>query len=364
VQRLLIDTPELLLEHTERWRACPWLALDTEFMREETYYPQLCLVQVSDGRDAHCVDALALKGEPVLAFMNSLAAPTITKVFHAASQDLEIFVQLAGDCPRPLFDTQQAAAMLGDGDQLGYAGLVEKRLGVTLDKSLTRANWARRPLSDAELAYAADDVRWLAQLYPMLLEELQARDRLRWLLEDSARLGEAERYRIQPADAWKRLKGIVRLAPAAQGAAMALADWRERMAQSGNRPRKWIVDDDVIYRLAERRPQSMAQLENLGLLAPKTLARHGEALLELLTGPPVGAPMTADAPLTDVQKAVLKKLQEALLALAGSLGIPPSLLAPRADIEAVVRSGRAANVPLLRGWRAEVAEEVLAGLPE
>jgi ribonuclease D len=348
---------------TQNWADREWLALDTEFIRDDSYYPKPCLIQVGDGRDNACIDAIALDAAAMQPLFAMLAQPSITKVFHAASQDLEIFVQLTGDCPRPLFDTQLAASLLGDGDQLGYAGLVEKRLGIKLDKSLTRTDWSRRPLTQAELAYAAADVQHLAELYPRLLEELIARNRLSWLVEDCARLTDPLRYRNPPEDAWRRLKGIARLGASAQRVAAELAGWREAVAQQRNRPRKWILDDEPLYRLAERKPESEEQLADLKVLPPKTLSRHGPALLEVIARARHDAHPLAveEPPLIDTQKAKLQKLQEWLRQRAGTLNIPASLLAPRADLEGIVRRGAEAGVPLLEGWRRDVAgAEMLA----
>ena len=362
----LLTTAEQLDAACRNWQQAPWLALDTEFLREDTYYPKLCLIQVGDGASSLCLDALALEGEALQPLFDVLYAdgsvkPASTKVFHAASQDLEILVQLQGRVPLPLFDTQVAAAMLGYGDQLGYAGLVEKMLGVKLDKSLTRTDWSRRPLNAAELAYAADDVRYLGEIYPRLRQELSERGRLAWLEEDCARLADPARYRNPPETAWRRLKGLARLAPAAQRAAAAIAGWRERVAQERNRPRKWILDDDPLYRLAERRPQDHAQLVALQAVPPKTLERHGEALLEVVAA--AAAEQTAllveDPLLDDKQKAKLKQMLERLRHLGEALGVPPTLLSPRGDVEAVLRRGDSAEVPLLRGWRRGAAGEEL-----
>ncbi|MDR3418229.1 MAG: ribonuclease D [Nevskia sp.] len=359
----LLTLPDQLGEACERWRSASWLALDTEFLREDTYYPKLCLIQVGDGRANICIDALALEGAALRPLLDTMYAPVAAKVFHAASQDLEICVQLEGRVPQPLFDTQVAAALLGHGDQLGYAALVEKLLGVKLDKSLTRTDWSRRPLSPAELAYAADDVRYLGEIYPRLRDELDARGRLAWLEEDCARLADPARYRNPPEQAWRRLKGIARLPAAGQHAAAALAAWRERVAQERNRPRKWILDDEALYRLAERRPQTREQLEQLKLLPPKTLERHGAALLETVAVSSAEAPLALEEPLLDdAQKARLKRLLERLRALAEALAVPASLLAPRSDLEALLRRGGEADLALLRGWRREVAGEELLRL--
>jgi ribonuclease D len=343
----------------EDWRTASWLALDTEFLREDTYHSQPCLVQVGDGQRNVCIDVIAIGIEGLQPLWDLLVNPSVLKVLHAASQDFEIFVRFAGQAVRPLFDTQVAAALLGDGDQLGYAGLVEKRLGLKLDKSLTRTNWSRRPLSDAELTYAADDVRWLAQLYPLLRDELIARGRLAWLEEDCMRLSDPARYANPPEQAWRRLKGLARLPAASQPIAVALAAWRETQAQERDRPRKWIIDDETIYRMADRRPATAQQLTEIGLPL-KTVERHADALLALVRAAPQTMDTLIDAGLLDEpQKALLKRLLDQVKTIADALGIPATVIAPRAEVEAVVRHGAAAHVTVLQGWRREVAGERL-----
>ena len=201
-----IDTPAALTAAIARWAGRDWLTVDTEFLRIDTYRPKLCLVQVGDGQDAWVIDAIAIADlGPLFA---RLADPATVKVFHAAAQDLEIFAQLTGGCPAPVFDTQLAAALLGLGDQLGYAGLAEKRLGVSIDKSLSRTDWSKRPLRQAEIDYAAADVVHLATLYPPLRAELVARGREAWLLEDARRMVDPATYETRPDDAYKRLRGL------------------------------------------------------------------------------------------------------------------------------------------------------------
>lgn len=364
----VVETPAALAAHCAHWQQRPWLALDTEFVRESTYYAQLCLVQVGDGEQHVCIDALALGDDglrPLLALLCQAEGPL--KVFHAASQDLEILTYLGGGAVQPLFDTQLAAALLGDGDQLGYAALVDKRLGIKLDKSLTRTDWSRRPLRPAEFAYAADDVRWLARLYPMLRDELSQMQRLTWLQEDCARLADPARYRNPPEDAWQRLKGLARLRPQAQRIAIALAVWRERLAQARNRPRKWILDDEPLYRIAERTPRSAGELENLQVLPPKTLSRYGSELLQLvahgLTGDCSAPLLSPNAPLDETQKAQLQQLQDKVRKVAERLNLPASLLAPRADLESLVRHGAAADIALRHGWRFAAAGAEILGAP-
>jgi ribonuclease D len=360
----LITEPAALAARAEGWMQRPWLALDTEFLREDTYHPILCLIQVGDGIADVCIDTLALKGDALAPFWDVLATPIMSKVVHAASQDLEIFVRLGHGTVEPMFDTQVAAALLGYGDQLGYAGLVEKMLGLKLDKSLTRTDWSRRPLTEAELAYAAADVRHLAEIHPRLREQLIAVGRLAWMEEDCARLADPARYRNPPEDAWRRLKGLPRLAPDMQPVAVALAAWREQVAQERDRPRKWIIDDDALYRIAERRPRNLSELQALQVLPPKTVEKHGAKLLSLVSEAEGSAiPEAAqELPMTDAEKARMKKLQDRLRSIAEGLNIPGSMIAPRADLEALVRYGAAAQVTVLQGWRRTVAGEALLAL--
>lgn len=357
----LIADAAALAPWLDRWSQKPWLAVDTEFVRVDTYYPKLCLIQIGDGEQDVCIDTLALADlQPLWAL---LARTDILKIFHSGSQDLEIFVQHTGACPAPLFDTQTAATLLGLGDQIGYAALVEKLCGVTLDKSLTRTDWSRRPLSAAELDYAALDVKYLAAIYPLLRDRLAAAARLDWLQEDCARQTNPDLYRLQPQDAWRRLKGLPRLPAKAQGLAAALCEWRERVAQQRNRPRKWILEDDAIYRMAERAPQDRAQLAALNVLPPKTLERHGDALVQTLADAmqrPVQT-LAVDLAESPEQKARLKRLQQTLKDIAETAGLPPGFIAPRADLETLVQHGAQAKLPVLQGWRGTLAGTALLG---
>ncbi|TXH99340.1 MAG: ribonuclease D [Rhizobium sp.] len=361
-KHVFIQTADALQTWLARWGTCPWLAVDTEFVRVDTYYPKLCLVQIGDGETSVCVDAITIKDlKPLFDLLNR---KDILKVFHAASQDLEIFVELSGTCPSPIFDTQTAATMLSLGDQMGYAALVEKRCGVVLDKSLTRTDWSRRPLTEAELDYAALDVHYLAEIYPVMREELAAANRLAWLEEDCARAAIASNYLNDPADAWRRLKGLARLSPRAQVIAAALAEWREKESQQRNRPRKWIIEDDAIYRMSERAPESMEQLEALNVLPPKTLARQAETLLKVIAGARALEPrkLANDDRLEPEIKARVGKLQDRLRTIATTLQVPASMLAPRADVEALALSGADAEANILKGWRRDAAGKDLLSL--
>ena len=355
---------EQLPEALARWRAADFLAIDTEFVREQTYFPQPCLVQVSDGTTCTCVDLLSLESLDEL--LDVLLMPDKPRVLHAASQDLEIFHHLGGRTPASLFDTQIAATLLGLGDQIGYAGLVKALCGVELDKSLSRTNWARRPLKPAEIAYAADDVRYLAELYPGIREQLSERGRLSWLEEDCAALADPARYVPRPEQAWKRLRGIARLAPQDQHVLAHLARWRELEAIRRDRPRKWILADEALYALAERHPRSMDELQLLKLLPPKTLDRHADALLACVAEglKESGAPLAIDDRSDEKKKRQLRLLSDRLRAIANPLELPPSVLASRADLDTLMREGAAADIALLRGWRQALAGTTMLDLRE
>ncbi|MFZ1862467.1 MAG: ribonuclease D, partial [Candidatus Competibacter sp.] len=237
---LYIADHAALVAFCARLDRCSWLALDTEFVREQTFYPQLCLIQIAIPGQVACIDPLALPSlEPLL---ERLYDPSITKVLHAAYQDLEIFFYLGGTVPAPVFDTQLAALVLGVGDQLGYAALVKQMLGVELAKAHTRADWRQRPLPPEWLAYAADDVRYLEALYTRQLARLRERGWSEALAEDFQALTDPERYRPQPQEAWRRIREQHRLRGLPLAVLRSLTAWREEQAIQQDRPRRWILD--------------------------------------------------------------------------------------------------------------------------
>jgi len=227
------------------------LALDTEFLRERTYRPQLCLIQVASDETRACVDPLAPIDLQPLAEL--LARPGQPSILHAASQDLEVLHQQLGVLPAALFDTQIAAALCGMGDQIGYATLVDRLFGVQLDKAHSRTDWSRRPLSDEQIRYAIDDVRYLPEAHAILGERLTQLGRLAWLEEDCAAMLDPDRWSPQPLEAWRRLKGWQRLPAAAFPRLRQLAAWREERAARLDRPRRWVMEDDTLVQLAARR---------------------------------------------------------------------------------------------------------------
>lgn len=364
MQTLFIDTPAGLRDFCQAISGSPWLAVDTEFLRERTYYPEFCLLQVANDRVAACIDPLALADdlEPIL---DVLYEPAVLKVFHAGRQDLEIFFLLRGALPLPLFDTQLAAPLLGYAEQIGYAGLVAELLGVTLDKAHARTDWSKRPLSPEQLRYAADDVVLLGRLYPMLRQQLESLGRLEWLTEDFAALADPAIYRNAPEIAWQRVSGVYKLNGKMLAVAQALAGWRETIAQRDNLPRGWIFKDDTLLDLARLRPASTEQLGTLRGLGERTMKRFGAELCRLIQDaaarPPDPLQLKPSPPRpTQEQEAVLDALQAVVRLRAAQNRLNPAVVASRKDLEWLLaeKTGGA----LREGWRQHLVGEELDAL--
>lgn len=361
----VITDNEGLQDFVARIRRDAWVAVDTEFMRERTYYPKLCLIQLATASELACVDPLAIADlSPLTALW---ADETVTKVFHAASQDLEVLLQDSGEIPRPVFDTQIAATLLGYPDQVGYARLVAEQLEVSLDKSHTRADWSKRPLSDQELGYAADDVRYLARLYPALDADLRRRGRRDWLDAEFRGLVEPARYRPDPDAAWRRVRGGQRLRPAQRRVLAQLAAWREREAMAADRPRGWILKDDALLALAQKRPRDRAGLERVRGLPDALKKRHGERLLELIARAPdqpapAGLEEPPQTPLPADRQPLVDLLMAGLRERAAVEDIAVAALASRKELERLVGGER--DLPVLSGWRRQAAGQALLDLLE
>jgi ribonuclease D len=366
MQEIFVDTEAGLAALCEQLRGQPVLALDTEFLREKTYYAQLCLLQVaSDGLIA-CVDPLALDNlDPLL---DIIYDPRVTKVMHSARQDMEIFFDLRGDLPRPLFDSQVAATLMGFGEQVGYANLVKSMLGVELDKMATRTDWSQRPLDPEQLHYAADDVRYLFTLYHQQVEVLGAKDRLDWLQEDFDELTNIDTYAPPAEELWKRVRGTQRLKGVQLAVLRELAIWREERARASNRPRRWILKDEVMVDIAQRKPADLAALEKIRGLEGKTLKQHGDTLLKLVRQARDSAPESwptrpRGRKLEPAQEPVVDVLMAVLRALGAENEVSPALLANRKELEGLVQGDT--DSPVLHGWRGELAghalQAVLAG---
>jgi ribonuclease D len=339
------------------WAGVRRLAVDTEFVRESTYTAQLCLLQVSDGERIVCLDMLALGGPGP--FAELLADSAVRKVFHSARQDLEVLNDHLGAVPGPVWDTQVAAAMLGYPDQVGYTQLTGAELGVTLPKDHARTDWSRRPLSDEQLRYAAADVLWLLPLADRLEDALDRLGRRAWAEAESAALCDPQLYAFDAAGSWRRVKGSGQLEGPALARVAALAGWREEEARRCNRPRRWILKDEVVLALAERNPESHEALARSDALPPAVARRHGEALLALLREAAHAEPPARPAPkrLEPAQDRLARRMMARLRELAEQHRVSAPLLAPRKDVEALVLGRR--DLPLLEGWRRELAGEEL-----
>jgi ribonuclease D len=362
---IYIDDRAGLEDLAARLRGAPWLCVDTEFMREHTYYPRLCLLQVASADTVACIDPLALDNlDPLL---EVLYDPATMKVLHAAKQDLEIFYHLTGKIPTPLFDTQVAAAVLLHNDQIGYANLVERVLGVQLEKAHTRTDWSLRPLDAGQLRYAADDVIYLRQVYHAQCEALEAQGRMSWLTEDFATLADPASYAPNPEQVWKRVKEARRLKGRQLAVLKALAAWREERAMRVDKPRKWVLRDEVLTELARRMPESRGELAKTRGLDGTALDRLGAELLQAIAA---GAETPQDQwpeleprlVVTPAQEAVADTLMALLRLRASEQELSPAMLATRKDLERLVLGDP--DVAVRHGWRRALAGADLERLLE
>jgi len=357
-----VDTPSALEALVARSAGRAWIALDTEFMRERTYFPKLCLVQLATEDWVACIDALALPDLGALAPL--LTGGRVVKVLHSARQDVEALLAAAGILPAPLFDTQIAAALLGYSEQVSYAELVQSLLGDALEKGHTRTDWTRRPLSAGQLEYAAADVYHLARIYPLLRQRLEAAGRLAWHAEECALLAERGLYETEPEQSWRRIRGGGRLRGRHKAALRGLAAWREREAVRRDQPRGFIVRDAALLGLAERLPADRSALARVPEIGTGTVKRYGRQVLEIVAaageeGAPTAGADTARR-LEPAEQALLGELLELVRQRAADLDISASMLATRSQVEALVREPAAAS-RLLGGWRRSlVGDDLMA----
>lgn len=352
MQEHYVDSPQQLLDLCARLRGSAWLALDTEFMREKTYYAQFCLLQVANEDLIACVDPLALDLGPLLELIYD---PAIVKVMHAGRQDLELFYDLRQTLPRPVFDTQLAATLLGQGEQIGYAALVQNILGVQLDKLHTRTDWSQRPLDPEQLHYAADDVRYLGAIYLAQQSALQDKGRQDWLHDDFAELTDEKNYVNSPLNAWQRVRQTNVLKGVQLAVLRAVTAWREERAKVANRPRKWIISDEVLVDLAKRMPETQEQLSKLRGLEAQMAKSQGATLLELVRAARIlPREQWPQLPSHDRLDASQDALVDALMAVvrvrSAQNAVSAATLATRKDLEALVLGH--ADAAVLHGWRA------------
>jgi ribonuclease D len=339
------------------------IGLDTEFLRERTFFPKLCLLQLAAGGDIWCVDTL--RGGSLDPLVPALTAAQTRKVIHAARQDLEAFYLTTKRVISPVFDTQIAAGCIGLKPQVGYAELVKTLLDVTIPKGQTRTDWSKRPLTPEQLEYAADDVLYLGDIAERLTARLRELGREHWAFEDCAALGDARLYEPDPDQAWERLRGIGQLDPKPRARAKSIAIWRERIARERDLPRAWIISDAAIFAVAQANPGSRAALGALDAMPANFNDAFAASLLQTLheqSNTPVSdLNPSQDARPTPEQKALLARLAKIVDARAAELQVSAELLAPRGELKALAMGARDSHA--LVGWRREqIGERLLESL--
>ncbi|MDU9410565.1 ribonuclease D [Pseudomonas sp. zfem001] len=353
-----------LAEHCAAWQAQPFVALDTEFMRVDTFYPIAGLLQVSAGDGAYLIDPLRISDWRPFAAL--LGAPTVVKVLHSCSEDLEVFLRLTGSLPTPLFDTQLAAGYLNLGFSMGYSRLVLALLDIELPKGETRSDWLQRPLSELQVRYAAEDVLHLVEVYRALMARL-APQKVEWILEDGAELVANLGREIAPEDAWREAKLAWKLSRQQQAVLRALCAWREREARARNQPRNRVLREHSLWPLARTQPDNLVTLARIEDMHPKTVRQDGETLLQLIRDaaalPPEQWPEALPEPLPIEASALLKKLRVIGQQEGERLDIVPELMLRKKTLEALLKTGfphGPYQLPdSLRGWRRELMGQAL-----
>ena len=360
----LVTDSRSLAAACERMASAEFLAVDTEFVRDRTYFPQLCLVQLATPSEHLLVDPIAL--EDLSSLRDLLLRPELLKVLHASRQDLELFHHLWGSVPSPVFDTQLGASVAGLGDQVSYAQLVRQLVGVNLQKGSTLTDWARRPLSAQQLEYAAADVVHLVPAYVALRGLLAEKGRSEWLESEMSQLSDSKLHAPDPSSAWEGVKGGGNLSGTARAVLRELAAWRDTEAQVRNVPRRWILSDDFLVALAKHPQADLAALRSNRMIAEALVQRCGADIVASaqrgVAAPRDESPRSAGP--TDEQR-VLVDLMACLVRLrAAEHGVSPASLAARADLESVAMAGASSGADVLSGWRRDIVGEDLIGLRE
>ena len=358
---LILDT-KALADFCENLANDAFITVDTEFLRETTYYPKLCLIQIAGEKAAALIDPLA-KGLDLKPFYELMTDENVLKVFHAARQDIEIFVNEAGLVPSPVFDTQIAAMVCGFGDQVGYEAIVRKLAKAQIDKSAQFTDWSRRPLSQRQMTYALSDVTHLRTVYERLRDEIDKEGRGDWLAGDLEELADPNTYRVDPEQSWRRIKARIQ-SKKQQATLMAVAAWREREAQAKNVPRGRIIKDEAVAEIAIQVPQNKEALHQLRLL-PRGSADSviGKGILaavaEGLARDPASIPAAKGRgeEMTSSQEAAAEVLKLALKIVSERENVAPKLIANSSDIDAIAMSDEA-DVPAMHGWRRAIFGEL------
>jgi ribonuclease D len=352
----LIDDTETLNAFCARMATARFIAVDTEFMRENTFWPDLCLIQIADDKEAAAIDPKA-PGIDLKAMLDLLTEnDAVLKVFHAGGQDIEIVYNLTGKTPHPLFDTQIAAMALGQGEQVGYSNLVDQWLGISLDKGARFTDWGRRPLDKRQIDYAIGDVTHLSKIFPMMLDKLMKTGRGDWLDAEMERLADPSNYVTEPADAWKRVK-ISSRKPEILGRLRALAAWREHEARHKNLPRGRIIKDETLADLAGQPPRTQADLAKVRGLSTSWAsndigARMMAALDNATMLPPELMPARDDRkPGLGKDGALIADLLKLLLKIRAKESNVAARLLARSDELDLLAAGVREDLTILKGWR-------------
>lgn len=362
---MLIEDEEGLAAFARRARQGDVLAIDTEFLREKTYRARLCLLQLGTAAEQAAVDPFKVDGSEVM--RDLLTDPAITKVLHACSQDVEILLDRYGVLPTPLFDTQIAAAFLGDHAQIGYGALVEEYCGVHLAKSESLTDWSRRPLDHKQMEYAYDDVRYLPAVFRQMSERLRESGREEWVLPEMRRASDPATYRHDPLDAWRRLKRTSSFSRRQLAVAREVCAWRERRARSADRPRRWIMSDEVVVEVCRRLPRDARQLRAIrgaDALSASDQAAVVAAVARAMALPEEDCPQPAHHARPTLEQECVCDLMYALARkVAQREGVAQSVLASREDLMEYLRDP--ASSPLSEGWRHDAVgrslDDLLAG---
>ncbi len=329
-----------------------WLAIDTEFLREKTYYPKFCLLQIATLEWVACIDPIVLKGEMDELF-EIINNPSIVKVLHSCRQDVEIFYQLTGKLPAPVYDTQLVAPLLGFQENPGYAMLVSGFLNINLSKIHTRTDWSERPLSPEQIQYAADDVIYLAKIYQIILQKLKEFGREDWLKEDFAQLMNPDLYDIPPENAWLKIRGKNKLTGKQLAIVQILAEWREQVAKKDNRPKNWILRDELILDMAKLQPTNLQAVAKIRGINDGFIRRSGQHICQLIKKaqemPGLKLKSKTNNKKTQQQEAVLDILTGLVRMRADENSLNSVILGTRKDLEGLILDDQ--DCPLLHGWR-------------
>ena len=363
---VLVTTPEQLDQCIKQLKSCDVVALDTEFMRTDTFFPILGLIQVYNGQVCWLIDPVAI--EDLSPFVEILTAPEIVKVFHSCSEDLEVLKHVLDCVPQPLFDTQIAAALTGYGFSKGYAGLVEVMLGVHVEKGETRSDWLQRPLRESQLGYAASDVLHLLPVYRQLCENLDQLQRAEWMLEEMSLLVGKATTENNFSEYFLKVKGAWQLNSQELAALQLLCEWRELEARERNRPRNRVIGDKTLLEMVLKKPGTNHGLSEIDGMHPGLIRRYADTLFELLqqglNTPQQDCPKALPEPLPRQAGDLIKQLKKVVVVQSEILDLPPEILAPKRDVEVVVRHLMEQKKVLLpksiaEGWRYQVVGKAL-----